>query len=132
MDTTRVKIEDVARGSMIPGWSGVTIAETLSADERGVFWHGTDGGRHYADINGLMVVFVPTVRTQQYGRTRMGVQHALLPQVPNEPPRGLCAASRCLELAVWESGIALSGVTCNTCRRMLSLAPNAPRQSNGI
>ena len=132
MDLTKVEIEEVQRGSMIPGWDGVTIADTLSADEHGPFWHGTDGRRHYADINGTMTVFVPTVRTQQIGETKGGVRHALLMWVPGEPPKGLCPASRKADLAVWDSGTALSTLTCDTCRRALNLAPNAPRQSNGI
>jgi hypothetical protein len=132
MDTAKIGIEDVTRGSMIPGGSGITIAETLSADERGTFWHGTDGRRHYGDSDGLMVVFVPTVRTQAYGQSREHGRHALLNPVPGREPQGLCPGSRNAELTVWESGIALYSVTCDTCRRMLNLVPNAPRQSNGI
>lgn len=132
METVRIKIEDVKRGSLLAGLSGRVVADTLSADERGPFWHDNVYGRHYAtDTDGTIAVYVSPVRTDAFGETRgrNGASHALvagteIPVCPNGARSG--------SLTVWESGTALATVTCRQCRTMLRLAPTARRMSSGI
>jgi hypothetical protein len=113
MDTTRVKIGDVKRGDMIPGWGGVVVADTFSATEDGVpFWWDTNGQRHTWAGDGYAVVYVATVETHKIGQTLTGVRHILT--FDGKP---VCPAGRrARNIAVWESGTALASVTCIACR----------------
>lgn len=131
MDTTRIKIEDVKRGSLARNRDGRTVVlDTLSGDERGPYWVDTNGGRHRADSNGALVVYVATVRTDAVGESagKSGASHALTfagtPLCPNGRRSGT--------LEVWESGTAVAGITCRACRKALNLAPRRERESAGI
>lgn len=117
MDTQRVKIGDVKRGSMIPGFGGAVIAETLSVTADGTpFWWDTDGRRHFGD-DGRLTVYVPTVRTDAVGQPKTSlVLHAV-----TGAGRGACQVSQSAYLDVWESGTALASVTCGVCRSSLNL-----------
>lgn len=130
MDTTHVKIRDVARGSLLQTAGGFVVADTLSATPGSKdgrvppvpFWWDTDGGRHFANpTDGELFVAIPGFRTQAVGQTRKGVRHVLLNEVPGQGVQGLCPSSRNADLDVWESGTALSSVNCAHCRRMMSL-----------
>lgn len=122
MVITRVQLADVKRGTLLVGWAGKVVADTLSADDDGKpFWYDRSSGRHYGNGDGTINVYVSPVRTQAIGQTRSGVKHALLNAVPGELPAGVCGPSRRAELAVWESGTALAGVTCDNCRSILGL-----------
>ncbi len=145
MDTTRQKIDDIARGSLLRMAGGFVIADLDgwtpgSADGRvepQQFLYDTDGGRHFPNSDGHLIVGIATFRTQEYGQVPgKGTQgHALLNAVPGKPPAGLCPASRNLgnSLSVWSSGTALTGVTCLACRKMIGLVnTGAPRKSTGI
>lgn len=143
MDTTRQRIDDVKRGSLIQVAGGFVIADldgwTPGSDrvEPQQFLYDTDSGRHFPNADGTLIIGVATFRTQAYGKVpgKATQGHALLNAVPGKPPAGLCPASRNLgdAMSVWESGTALTGVTCRACRRMIGLVnTGANRQSNGI
>lgn len=120
MDTARVRIEDVKRGDMIPGWCGVVIADTLSVNHEGnPLWFDTDGQRHMWGGDGYAVVYVPKVRTQAVGRSSTGGCHILANGIPGQAPVAVCGTGAALE--IWESGIALASVTCKNCRRLYNL-----------
>ncbi|MFE0472603.1 hypothetical protein ACFW2V_13410 [Streptomyces sp. NPDC058947] len=132
MQITRLPITEITRGSLAPSDGGAVVLGTLSNRDGRVFWYDTDGGRHY-ETGGMLAVYVPTVRIHAYGQDRNGKRHALLPQVEKETPRGVCADSQGEELAVWESGTALAGVTCGGCRLSIGLVGTyGKRESNGI
>lgn len=115
MDTTRVKIEDVQRGDMIPGWGGVDIADTFSVAEDGTpFWYDTKGDRHAWGRDGTAVIYIPTVHTRKVGNVTGGHVHAL-----TYGGSAVCGTRAGLDF--WESGTALAGVTCGNCRRSLRL-----------
>lgn len=131
MDTMRVEITTVERGSLAPsGSGGAVVLDTLSGDERGAFWHDRSGGRHYADGDGRITVYRATVRTDAIGESagKDGARHAL--SFADKPicPNG----RRSRTLTVWQSGTALASVTCESCRAALNLAPVPARQSAGI
>ena len=145
MDTTRQRIDDIARGSLIQTAGGFVIADldgwTPGSGDGRVepqqFLSDTDGRRHFPNADGVLITGIATVRTQEYGKVpgKNTQGHALLNLVPGQPPAGLCPASRNLgnALSVWSSGTALTGVTCRACRKMIGLVnTGAPRQSNGI
>lgn len=145
MDTTRQKIDDIARGSLIQTAGGFVIADldgwTPGSRDGRVpqeqFLYDTDGNRHFPGADGTLTVGVATFRTQEYGKVpgRDTQGHALLNHVPGQPPAGLCPASRNLgnSLSVWSSGTALTGVTCQACRKIIGLVNKGPRrESNGI
>lgn len=116
MDTIRVKIEDVKRGDMIPGWGGVYIADMMSVSDDGTpFWYDTYGGRHAWGFDGTAIIYVPTVCTRTVGNVTGGHMHAV-----THAGNALCGTPA--DLGYWESGTALCGVTCGNCRRMLKLA----------
>lgn len=128
MDTARVKIEDAKRGMLAPSNGGAVVLDMLSKTHAGrAFWYDTDGGRLY-ETGGCLTVYASPVRTQHFGRGRGGKNHALVPQVKGETPRGVCADSQGMELAVWESGAALAAVTCGGCRLSIGLAGPLPRE----
>ncbi len=134
MGTTRTRITLVNRGDLLQGNGGFVIADTLSATEGSrdgrvepqPFWYDTDGGRHFADADGLITVGVPGFRTRDYGRVTGGKGHILLNAVPGERVRGLCPASRNAALDVWSSGTALTAVDCGPCRKMAELINTEP------
>lgn len=139
----RVKLDDVNPGDLLEMDGGYVVADTPSARATSAtdptpvpFWYDTDGGRHYPDpTDGTLTVRVATFRTHAHGVDGKGIGHALI-GVPGMAARGYCEGARDAELSVWESGTALSAVTCPDCRRALGLV-NAPRgerkrQSNGI
>jgi len=146
MDTTRQKIDDIRRGSLIRTGGGFVIADldgwTAGSSDGRVpqvqFLYDTDGERHFPNpTDGTLEIGVPTFRTQEYGKVPgKGTQgHALVNLVPGQPPAGICPASRNLgnRMSVWSSGTALTGVTCQACRDIIGLVnKGAPRQSNGI
>jgi hypothetical protein len=120
MDTIKVNITDVRRGSLLVGWAGKAVADTLSADGRGAFWRDRSSGKHYADPNGKITVYVPTVRIDAIGKSggKNGAVHALksgtdTPVCPN--------GQRSKSVDVWEAGTALASVTCGACRKMVGL-----------
>lgn len=132
MDTTQIKITEIACGTMVPGNGGAVVLDTLASDDAGrVFWYDTNNNRHY-ETGGTLTVYVSTVRTQAVGEDRDKVRHALVNFVPDETPRAVCETRR-RKLDVWESGTALAGVTCTGCRGTLGLIGTyAVRLSNGI
>lgn len=145
MDTTRQRIDDIARGSLIQTAGGFVIADldgwTPGSGDGRVepqqFLYDTDGGRHFPNADGVLITGIATFRTQEYGKVpgKDTQGHALLNMVPGQPPAGLCPASRNLgnRMSVWSSGTALTGVTCRVCRGMIGLANMGPkRESNGI
>lgn len=133
MDTTRQTINQIKRGSLIQTAGGFVIADldgwTLGSGDGRVksqqFLYDTDGGRHFPNADGVLIIGIATFRTQEYGKLPgKGTQgHALVNHVPGQPPAGICPTSRDLgnELSVWSSGTALTGVTCRTCRQIIGL-----------
>lgn len=145
MDTTRQKIDDIARGSLIQTAGGFVIADldgwTPGSRDGRVkprqFLYDTDGNRHFENADGVLITGIATFRTQEYGKVpgRDTQGHALVNHVPGKPPEGLCPASRNLgnRMSVWSSGTALTGVTCQACRKIIGLVNKGPkRESNGI
>jgi hypothetical protein len=145
MDTTRVMLNDVKRGSLIQVAGGFVIADLDgwtpgSGDDRvppQQFLYDTDGGRHFPNADGTLIIGVAGFRTDAYGKVpgKNTQGHALLPTVPGRPPMGYCAASRHLgdRMMAWEGATPLTGVTCLACRKMIGLVnTGAPRQSTGI
>lgn len=145
MDTTRQRIDDIARGSLIQTAGGFVIADldgwTPGSGDGRVkpeqFLYDTDGGRHFPNADGVLITGIATFRTQEYGKVpgKDTQGHALLNMVPGQPPAGLCPASRNLgnRMSVWSSGTALTGVTCQACRKMIGLVNTGrKRESNGI
>lgn len=145
MNTARMKIDDIKRGSLIQtaggfviadldGWTPGSIGGRVKSQQ---FLYDTDGRRHFPNADGTIIIGIATFRTQEYGKVPgKGTQgHALLNAVPGKPPAGLCPASRNLgdSMSVWSSGTALTGVTCLACRKMIGLVnTGSPRLSNGI
>lgn len=124
MDTTRVKIEGVRRGDMIPGWGGVVIADTLSHTTNGIpFWYDTNGQRHAWGMDGTAIIYVPTIRTQEVGHSGTGKVHALRNS-------GGAACGSKAPLDVWEGGTALASVTCKSCRRRYNLVGDYSRSTS--
>lgn len=140
MDTTRIKLEDIQRGSLLQVANGFVIAEGIAHtwdDDARPYMRDTDLRRHFPDDDGCLTVGVAGFRTQSYGKVtgKTAKGHILLNPVPGKPPAGYCPASRNLgnRLAVWSSGTALTGVTCTVCRGMVRLVnTGTPRLSNGI
>lgn len=124
MRTVKIHFLKVQRGSLLPGWAGAAVADTLSVDERGPFWRDRSNGRHYADPNGMIEVYAAPVRTDAVGKTRgkSGASHALKAGTDE----AICPNGRRSKgLDVWESGTALASVTCEPCRRALKLMTTA-------
>lgn len=145
MDTTRQTIDQIERGSLLQTAGGFVIADldgwTPGSGDGRVepqrFLYDTDGGRHFPNADGTLITGIATFRTQDFGKVpgRNTQGHALLNKVPGKPPAGLCPASRNLgnALSVWSSGTALTGVTCQVCRKMIGLVNTGPkRESSGI
>ena len=122
MDTVKKNMHDVKRGSLLVGWAGKVPADTVSADEKGPFLRDASGGKHYGDGNGMVTVYVPTVRTdvvaQKPGKGgREAVRHAVTFADVPVCPQGRTAKG----LTLWESGTALASVTCSSCASILKL-----------
>lgn len=140
MDTTRVKLEEVQRGSLIQSARGFLVAEGIAHtwdDNPRMFMRDTEGGQHFPDAEGCITVGVPGFRVHETGELtgRHTASHILLNHVPGQPPAGLCPQSRTLgnRLNVWSSGTALAGVTCGSCRSLSGVVGTyGTRKSNGI
>lgn len=144
MNTARMRIDDIKRGSLIQtaggfviadldGWTPGSIGGRVKSQQ---FLYDTDGRRHFPNADGTIIIGIATFRTQEYGKVpgKDKTGHALLNAVPGQPPAGLCPASRNLgnRLSVWSSGTALTGVTCLACRKMIGLVnTGSPRLSDG-
>lgn len=131
METRRINIMSVTRGSLAPGPDGrAVVLDTLSGENGVPFWHDRSGGKHHPDADGTITVFtLPDVQLHAHGETRgtRGASHAL-----SSDGRPICPNGRRSQtLTVWESRTALAGVTCKACRETLNLAPLAPRRRNG-
>lgn len=145
MDTTRVMLADVKRGSLIQVAGGFVIADldgwTAGSGDGRVepqqFLYDTDNRRHFPNADGILIIGVPGFRTDAYGKVpgRETQGHILLNEVPGQPPAGYCPASRNLgdRMSVWSGATPLTGVTCTVCRKMAGLVnTGTPRQSTGI
>lgn len=140
MDTTRVELKDVRRGSLIQTGRGFVVAEGIAHtwdDDARMFMRDTEGGQHFPDDDGCLTIGIPGFREHETGELtgRHTASHILLNAVPGQPPAGLCPASRNLgnRLSVWSSGTALAGVTCGVCRKMSGVVGTyGTRKSNGI
>jgi hypothetical protein len=140
MDTTRVKLEEVRRGSLIPTGRGFVVADGIAHtwdDDPRMFMRDTEGGQHFPDDGGCITVGIPGFRADAVGELtgRHTARHILLNEVPGQPPAGYCPRSRNLgeRLQVWSSGTALAGVTCGSCRTMTGLVGTyGTRKSTGI
>lgn len=140
MDTTRVKLDAVKRGTLVPTAAGLVVADDVAhtwEDNPRPYLRDTNLGRHFPDVNGTVEIVVPTFDTQATGKLpgKDRASHILLNEVPGRPRQGLCPASRNTmgPADVWQSGTALAGVTCQSCRKMVRLVGTySTRRSNGI
>lgn len=122
MDTRTVKVNDVVRGDLIRNMDGYpVVADTFSVDHAGnEFWHCVDGSRVFPSRDGHMTVYVVDVSTGHAGTDRNGVTHAVLGE-RHSVGSGKAPCDKRLKLDVWESGTALSSVTCLACRARYGL-----------
>lgn len=140
MDTTRVKLTEVRRGSLIQTARGFVVADGIAHtwdDDCRMFMRDTEGGQHFPDAEGCITVGIPGFRTDAVGELtgRHTASHILLNEVPGQPPAGLCPNSRNLgaRLQVWSSGTVLAGVTCRSCRTLSGVVGTyGKRTRNGI
>lgn len=120
MELTRVKIEDVNRGDMIPGTWGAAVADTLSFTADGMpMWWDTNGQRHTWAGDGTALIYVTDVQTQAFGESASGGRHILRRETPESSLSAACGSRA--TLGIWESGTALASITCRTCRSMYNL-----------
>jgi hypothetical protein len=118
MPTERVDIRELVRGDLIvreiDGGHLITVAETSAFTYDGVrrLIHDNTEARVWADDDGMVRVARAPFHTQRVGRTSIRGAWHLLDAGSDD---GMCPPSRGKITDRWESGTAVSGITCRGC-----------------